>query len=156
MAEISRLRQRSLPPWNRGRSTDESGKSRGFLLVADDVVGGFFALDGGAFSGATGEVFYFVPDALHWEPMNDMRYSDFLVWSFSAKLERFYESMRWPGWQPEVEALSADQAFCFYPFLWTKEGKNIAKNSRRPRPVAEIFSLNVVESPRQLESSGET
>lgn len=147
---------RSLPEWNRRRATDEHGKSRGFWLVADDVVGGFFALNGGAFDGATGEVFYFAPDALCWEPLNDMGYSDFLVWSLSSKLGRFYESMRWPGWESEVSALSGDQAFSIYPFLWTKEGKDIAKCSRKPCPIAEIFSMNVVEFHRQLESGGET
>lgn len=147
---------RSMPEWNRGRATHANGKSIGFWLVADDAVGGFFALDGGAFAGATGEVFYFAPDTLRWEPLNNMGYSDFLVWSFSSKLGRFYESMRWPGWQSEVDTLSPDQAFSFYPFLWTKEGKDVAKISRKPCAVAEIFSLNVVEYPRQLESGGET
>src|SRR5436305_1147210 len=33
--------QRSLPGWNQGRSD-------GFYLVADDAIGGFFALNGGA------------------------------------------------------------------------------------------------------------
>jgi len=147
---------RSLPEWNRSRATDEHGKSCGFLLVADDVVGGFFALNGGAFPGASGEVSYFAPDTLRWEPLNDMGYSDFLVWSLSSKLGRFYESMRWPGWQSEVGALLGGQAFSFYPSLWTKEGKEIAKCSRKPCPVEEIFSLNVVELPRRLGSGGET
>lgn len=147
---------RSMAEWNRGRSTDEHGKSRGFWLVADDVVGGFFALNGGAFDGASGEVFYFAPDTLRWEPLSGMGYSDFLVWSFSSRLARFYESMRWSGWESEVTTLSGDQAFSFYPFLWTKEGKDITKCSRKPCPVDEIFSLNVIEFPRQLQSGSET
>lgn len=147
---------RSLPHWNRGRSTDEVGKSHGFWLVADDVVGGFFALNGGAFPGPTGEVFYFAPDTLCWEPLSGLGYSDLLIWSFSSKLGRFYESMRWPGWESEVPGLSGDQAFSFYPFLWTKEGKDIAKCSRMPCRVDEVFSLNVIEFPRQLQSGSET
>src|SRR5262245_57158235 len=39
---------RSLPDWNWGRSIVEEGIPPPFLLVADDVVGGFFALNGGA------------------------------------------------------------------------------------------------------------
>lgn len=148
--------QRSMPEWNRGRSANEAGKSLGFWLIADDVVGGFFALNGGAFDGATGEVFYFAPDTLRWEPLNDMGYSDFLVWSLSPKLSRFYESLRWSGWQSEVGALPADQALSFYPFLWTKEGKDVARCSRRPCPIHEIFSLNVVDLPRQLGFGPET
>lgn len=58
---------RSLPAWNRGRSNDEKGSPRDFWLVADDVIGGFFALNGGAFHGPKTEVFfYFAPDTLGW------------------------------------------------------------------------------------------
>ena len=147
---------RSMPDWNRGRSTNDAGRSLGFWLIADDVVGGFFALDGGAFGGATGEVSYFAPDTLRWEQLNDLGYSDFVAWSMSPKLGQFYESLRWPGWHSEVGALSADQAFSFYPPLWTKEGRDLARSSRKPCPVNEVFSLNVVEFPRQLEFGSET
>jgi len=147
---------RSLPEWNRGRTTNDRGKPRGFWLVADDVVGGFFALNGGAFHGEKGEIFYYAPDTLRWEPLNGLGYGEFLAWSFSPALAKFYESMRWTGWQSEVAGLSGDQAFSIYPFLWTKEGKDISKCSRKRCPVAEIFSVNVIEVPRQLEYGGET
>jgi Protein of unknown function DUF2625 len=52
---------RPLPAWNRGRSNDDKGSSRGFWLVADDVIGGFFALNGGGFRGRKTEVFYLLP-----------------------------------------------------------------------------------------------
>src|SRR5688572_3475954 len=55
---------RSLPGWNLGRTMDGSGRSPPFLLVADDAVGGFFAIDGGAFGGKPGAVSYYAPDAL--------------------------------------------------------------------------------------------
>src|SRR5215207_9287450 len=35
---------RSLMGWNRGRTFRESGEQPGFLLVADDAIGGFFAI----------------------------------------------------------------------------------------------------------------
>src|SRR5882724_4909241 len=38
---------RSLPDWNFGRSYVIAGEQPRFLLIADDVVGGFFAIDGG-------------------------------------------------------------------------------------------------------------
>jgi len=147
---------RSMPDWNRGRSSNEEGKSLGFWLIADDVVGGFFALNGGAFDGATGEVFYFAPDTLRWEALKDIGYSEFIAWSLSPRLSRFYESLRWPGWESEVGSLSPNQALSFYPPLWTKEGKDASKCSRKPCPVNEIFSLNVVEFPRQLQFGPET
>jgi len=41
------------------------GKPAGLLLVADDVLGGFYALNGGAFgSESLGKIFYFAPDNL--------------------------------------------------------------------------------------------
>src|ERR1700724_1908741 len=51
---------RSLPGWNKGRSN-------GYLLVADDAVGGFFALNGGALGKDRGDIYYFAPDSLKWE-----------------------------------------------------------------------------------------
>jgi hypothetical protein len=146
---------RSLPEWNRGRSTNEEGQSLGFLLVADDVVGGFYALNGGAFGPDTGHVFYFAPDTLRWESLNGMGYSQFLVWAFSSRLARFYEAMRWQGWESEVSTLNGGQAFSIYPFLWTREGKDIAKCSRRPCPIEEIFLSNVVEFPKQIQTRSE-
>ena len=37
------------------------------LLVADDVLGGFFAINGGAFAGEAGNVFYYAPGSGEWE-----------------------------------------------------------------------------------------
>ncbi|HWW18120.1 MAG TPA: DUF2625 domain-containing protein [Candidatus Saccharimonadales bacterium] len=142
---------RSMAAWNRGRSTTPQGESLGFCLIADDVIGGFFALNGGAFPGHNGEVFYFAPDSLRWESMKGIGYSDFLVWSFSLNLASFYQSFRWSGWETEVSALSGDQAFSIYPPLWSAEGKSIDKCSRKPSPVAEVFGLNVLEFPKQVQ-----
>lgn len=44
----SRL-NRTLPDWNKGISINEFGEQPPFLLIADDAVGGFFAINGGAF-----------------------------------------------------------------------------------------------------------
>ncbi len=141
---------RTLPDWNRGRSTSADGRSLGFWLIADDVVGGFFALDGGALGPGKGHVYYFAPDSLRWEPMNEMGYGQFLVWAFQGDLQRYYESMRWPGWETEVAAISGDKALSIYPFLWSKEGRDVGKASRRPVPISEVYDLNVVEFPKQL------
>lgn len=146
---------RSLPSWNRGRSDTAEGKSLGFFLIADDVLGGFYALNGGAFGPGTGQVLYFAPDTLRWESMNGMGYSQFLVWSLSPNLKLFYQRMYWDGWEAEVSSLKGDEAFSIYPFLCTVEGKNIAKCSRKPCPVSEIFSFNVLELPKQLQSRSE-
>jgi hypothetical protein len=146
---------RSLPEWNRARVTISQDGAPSFFLIADDIVGGFFALNGGAFGASAGQVFYFAPDALRWEPMSGMGYSQFLVWSLGPSLDKFYRSLRWKGWASEAAALRGDQAFSFYPFLWTKEGKQIERCSRKACPVDEIFALNVLDFFEQLRKGGE-
>jgi hypothetical protein len=146
-----RLR-RSLPEWNRGRSISSDGRELGFLLMADDVVGGFYALNGGAFGPETGKIFYFAPDALRWDSMKGMGYSEFLAWALSDKLSLFYESLRWDGSESEVSSLGGEFALSIYPFLWSKEGKDISRCSRKPCPVEQVYELNVVEFPAQLAS----
>lgn len=130
--------QRSLPGWNNERAA-------GFYLVADDVIGGCFAINGGSLSSDIGQVFYFAPDSLQWEPCN-FGYSQFLVWAMSGNLDKFYESLRWDGWMAETTSISGDQAISIYPFLWA-EGPPIGKRDRRPIPVSELYSLN---DPRKL------
>lgn len=124
---------RDIVGWNAGRSS-------GFLLIADDAVGGFFALNGGAFGDDTGSVYYFAPDTLRWEPL-EIGYGDFVRWSLGEKLHDFYASFRWPGWQADVEHLTTDQCFSFYPFLWTKEG-SVEHSSRKAVSVSELYSLH--------------
>ncbi|MGB8345876.1 MAG: DUF2625 family protein, partial [Ktedonobacteraceae bacterium] len=53
--------------WNTKGDILESHLLNNALVVAHDAVGGFFALNGGAFPGRPGEVFYFAPDTLEWK-----------------------------------------------------------------------------------------
>src|SRR5436190_17512085 len=68
---------RTLPGWNVGRSQD-------YLLFADDAVGGFFAINGGAFGTDLKAVYYFAPDSLEWEVLG-VGYSQFIHWACSGK-----------------------------------------------------------------------
>lgn len=61
---------RTLPGWNRERSS-------GFYLVADDAVGGFFAINAGALGDVTGNIYYWAPDQLDWEDL-EVGFTDFL------------------------------------------------------------------------------
>lgn len=138
---------RSMPEWNKGRTLGEYGESAPYWLVADDVIGGFFALDGGGLGGAAGSMFYLAPDTLRWEPMN-MGYSQFVYWSFTGDTARYYAGCRWSDWQEEVKNLPGDQAFNFYPFLWAKADR-LESRSRKPVPIAELYSLQL-DIARQL------
>jgi hypothetical protein len=133
---------RTLPDWNKGKAFKEFGERPAFLLIADDAVGGFFALNGGAFGDNLSKVYYLAPDNLEWENL-DMTYTDFLLFCFSGDLNDFYTDLRWTNWKNEVAGLDGNKTYNFVPFLWTKEGKDINKNSRKPVPIEEQYSLNM-------------
>ena len=126
--------RRSLPSWN-------DGKSQRFYLVADDVLGGFFALNGGLFGDDIGKVYYYAPDSLQWEPC-DLSYSEFLIWAMSERMDSFYESFRWGSWPMESRELNGDQALCVYPFLWA-EGSPIGERHRGTVPISESWTLQL-------------
>lgn len=144
---------RTLSTWNIGRTTPDRSEPPRLLLVADDVVGGFFGLNWGGLQGSWGEVYYFAPDCLRWEAMDGFQYADFVRWALFEDLNEYYQSLRWPNWDTEVGQIRADQAFSILPPPWTSEGKVIANCSRRPIPIHEVFSLNVIDYPRQLGDS---
>ncbi|WP_211302093.1 DUF2625 domain-containing protein [Chitinophaga niastensis] len=132
---------RSLPAWNKGKSYTNEGEQPGFLLIADDVLGGFFAINaGGLSSQGIGSVFYFAPDNLEWENM-EIGYSDFITFCCSGDLKQFYQDFRWTGWEDDVAKMSGTQGMSFFPFLFTKEGKDINNTSKKPVPVEELWTL---------------
>lgn len=133
---------RTLPDWNKGKSFKEFGETPSFLIVADDAIGGFYLLNGGGLGTDLGKMYYFSPDNLEYEPL-DITYSEFLQFCFYNDLDKFYDGNRWKGWREEVSKLKGDEVFNFYPFLWSKEGSDIDKNSRKVIPVEEQYSLNV-------------
>jgi hypothetical protein len=140
---------RSIQEWNR-MTGGAAHRLPGTILVGDDVLGGFFAINGGGLKGPPGHVFYYSPDSLTWEDLWPS-YSEWLVGIMSADLEKFYQGLRWSSWRPEVERLPGDKGISVYPFVWTK-GEAIEKRSRRPVPLQELWTLHVEELPRQLGS----
>ncbi|HMV51233.1 MAG TPA: DUF2625 domain-containing protein [Blastocatellia bacterium] len=130
---------RSLPEWNLGRTRTKSGEVPGFLLVADDVLGGFFAINGGALGEDSGNVYYFAPDTLKWENL-ERSYTEFLDFCLNGDLQKYYEGCRWSGWETEVAALTGDRAFSIYPMLFA-EGPDISERDRISVPLAELYDL---------------
>jgi hypothetical protein len=135
-----RLR-RTLPGWNEGRSD-------GFCLVADDAVGGFFALNGGTLGADLKNLYYFAPDSLNWEPLG-MGYSDFLFWACTGKLSEFYRWIRWAGWEADVTKLH--RCYFFAPPLFTVEGGG-GSGGRGEVPVHESWGIQM-EFRKQLGSA---
>lgn len=112
----------------------------GQLLVALDVLGGKFAINGGALPGPRGEVCYFAPDNLAWLPL-EMNFSQFVLWSLTESLDLFYEHLRWPGWEAEIASLALDEGLSLVPPPFTTQGRDLSTVSRRPVPVAELMSF---------------
>ena len=108
------------------------------ILVADDAIGGFFALDGGKL-GDPGKVFYLEPDSLRRINL-ELSYSEFLNSMFQSDLDEFYKGLRWKGWRSEVKQLGGEQGLSFYPFLFT-QGPALEKRSRKAVPILELYKL---------------
>jgi Protein of unknown function DUF2625 len=133
---------RTLPAWNKGKTFELYGEQPAYLLVADDAVGGFFAINGGRLGSDPGKVYYLSPGTLQWEPLK-MNYSEFLIFCFNGDLNQFYKGQRWTNWEKDIIQLQGDKTFFFYPYLWSKEGKDISKNTRSIVPVEETYLFNV-------------
>lgn len=133
---------RSLPGWNKGKSFKEFGDAPSFLLIADDAVGGFFAINGGAFGKDKGKTYYLSPERLVWEPLG-LTYTDFLYFCFNNDLDKFYDKLRWPEWKKDLLTLDAGKVFNFSPALWSTEGKDINKNKRKKMPVEAQYQFNI-------------
>jgi len=137
---------RTLDTWN--RLGDPPHRLPGAILVGDDVLGAFFALNGGGIPGPPGHVFYYAPDSLEWEEVA-ASYSDWIQGLLQGDLEQFYGDQRWNDWRDEVRQLPGDRAFSIYPPLFA-EGPPIGERARRPVPLLELWGLHVGEVPKQL------
>lgn len=134
--------KRSLPEWNKNKSTHELVDQAGFLLVADDVLGGYFCINGGILGKDVGNIYYFAPDTLDFEPL-DVNYSQLINFFFSGNIEQFYEGFHWKNEEQDLRDISADEVFNFAPPLWTAEGKNLDESTIRLIPADEQFLLNL-------------
>lgn len=134
--------KRTLPDWNIGKTFSEFGEPAPYLLVADDAIGGFYAINGGFFGQDMGNMYYFAPDMLKWIPM-EIGYSQFLLFCFETNMNDFYAGLRWNNWQNDIENLHPDYTYSFYPFLWTKEGVDINKVHKEVVPAEEAYNLNM-------------
>lgn len=129
---------RTISGWNKGKSFENVGDVPSFLLIADDVLGGYFAINGGGLGDNLGMIYYFAPESLAWEDLN-ITYSHFVEWALTGDLEQFYQGFRWQNWQDEVKQLDGNQVFSFFPFLSTQEGKKIDKVSRKVISIQEHY-----------------
>ena len=110
------------------------------LIVADDVVGGVFALNAGKFSEGIGEVWYFAPDTLQWESL-EIQYSEFIAWIAQGNIDEFYSTMRWSTWKEECKNVKFNEAILIYPFLWSNEIE-LEKADKKIVTAEELLKIN--------------
>lgn len=94
--------------WNFGKTFEESGERPFHLLIADDVIGGYFAINGGGLGNEVGLVYYHHPKKLKWESIG-LNYSQFLGWALNADLSSFYQELRWNNWQNDIKQIGSHQ-----------------------------------------------
>lgn len=99
---------RGLFEWNFGKTFKQSGEQPSHLLVADDAVGGYFAINAGGLGEKVGQIYYHNPKSKAWECMN-LGYSEFLGWALSGNLADFYRELRWKNWQDDIANLQGHQ-----------------------------------------------
>eukprot|EP01102_Stenamoeba_stenopodia_P015692 TRINITY_DN5375_c0_g1_i1.p1 TRINITY_DN5375_c0_g1~~TRINITY_DN5375_c0_g1_i1.p1 ORF type:complete len:232 (-),score=43.68 TRINITY_DN5375_c0_g1_i1:125-820(-) len=137
----SRL-NRSIVSWNT-RKTNLDGKHKdlpNLLLIADDVIGGSFAINRGELGPESlGHVYYFSPDGLEWEDL-EIGYTDWMQWLVSGSLNKFYFDYRWLGWQSEVSRLGTDRGYLILPPP-IAEGSVYRDRDFKETSIAELFGI---------------
>lgn len=133
---------RSVPDWNKGKTITDYGDKPTYLLVADDAVGGFFAINYGAFGEDLKHIFYLAPNSLQWEPLG-LGYTEFIRFCFDSDLSAFYKGLRWSTWNKFITNLDGDKSYSFRPYLWSEAGMDIEKCTRKLVPTEELFNFNL-------------
>ena len=127
--------------YNFEKNISKTDMMSGMLIVAQDIVGGVFAINTSKFSDNMKKVWYFAPDTLEWECL-DMNYAQFLAWAIQGNTDEFYSSMRWKSWEKDCENVDFDKGWLIYPFLWSQEC-DIETASKKIVPFTELKELNI-------------
>lgn len=133
---------RSVPAWNKGKTIAEYGDTPAYLLIADDAVGGFFAINHGAFGEDLKLIFYLAPNSLQWEPLG-LGYTEFIRFCFDSDLSAFYKGLRWSTWNQFIANLDGSKSYSFRPYLWSEAGMDIEKCTRKLVPTEELYNFNL-------------
>lgn len=133
---------RSVPDWNKGKTIKEFGDQPDFTLVADDAIGGFFAINYGAFGSDLKTVYYLAPNSLKWESLG-LGYTQFLSFCLNGDLADFYKGLRWSTWDQFIANLDGNKSYSFRPYLWTETGMDINKVSRKLVSTEELYKFNL-------------
>lgn len=114
--------------------------TKGMLIIAQDIVGGIFAINISKYSEGSQMIWYFAPDTLEWECL-DMNYAEFIEWLALGNTDQFYHSMRWASWEKDCMNINFDMVYLIYPFLWSNEC-NLDIATKRVVPFIELKEIN--------------
>lgn len=122
---------RSVPDWNAGKIAAMRNDEAFYVLVADDVLGGLYAIKAANVEEleSVGLVFYYGPNSLTWQSTG-LSYSSFITYCFNGNLKEFYEDFRWKGWQEDIKSIDCNHVVSCYPMLWTREGLQMKANRK--------------------------
>lgn len=134
------VKNRDILSWNTTAQNDTVNHFSDRLIVADDAIGGIFAMDLSPVKGKKGEIWYFAPDSLQWENLN-IQYSEFIPWTFGNGMEQFYQGMRWSNWRNDVKTVGFNEGILIYPFLWSKEC-DIETADKKIVSIEELYKIN--------------
>lgn len=124
--------------WNNLNGTKLEFPLEKAMIIAYDIIGGFYAINTGEFGSSMNTIFYFAPDTLEWENL-EMSYTDFLYWAMNGDLDLYYKQFRWLGWEKDIESLDGNQGVAIYPYLWSSVSHDIEKCSRKPVSMLELW-----------------
>jgi len=126
---------RTIAGWNGLPCEPGDAYLPGAMFVADDVLGGMFAVDIGALGGRRGDVSYFNPSTRVWRDTG-LGYGDWLRALFESELEN-YDTVRWEGWREEVRRLPGTHALVTEPQIWLP-GPPLTSRHRKPMTMREL------------------
>jgi hypothetical protein len=120
----------------------------GALVVAVDLMGGGFAINGGGLPcGELGEVCFLAADSLDWMAC-EFGHSAFVQWALDGPVDQFYADSRWSTWRADVARLQPGQGIFSYPPPYSVQGRGEDVH-RRPVPLHEAWGATV-SAARQL------
>jgi hypothetical protein len=113
------------------------GSSPSMLFIGEDVLGGKFAVNGGALPGAPSEVNLWAPDTLAWTALG-IGHGQFVRWMIDGGATALYGSLRWPSWEIGVSTVALDHGLRLYLPPCTVQGQDTFKAARRTLPREEL------------------
>jgi len=135
---------RDIASWNKEKTIKEFGDKIPYLLIADDAIGGFFAINYGGLGPDIKNVYYLEPNTLTWQPLG-AGYGEFLIFCFDSDLNKFYKGLRWSTWNQFIGNLEGTKTYSFRPYLWEKD-TDIEKCSRKLVGIEEMYRFNILKS----------